>query len=268
MKIAVTATGPSLEDQVEARFGRCAYFLIIDSDTMEFEAVENPNIALGGGAGIQSAQMMAERGVETVLTGNCGPNAFSTFGAVGIQVIVDVSGIVRQVVEQFKTGAFSASSGPSVQSHFGMGGGGGRGMGGGGGRGMGGGGGRGMGRGMGMGAASTDPSSAPAGMPQQAGGQMSKEQELEMLKTQAQATGDQLRGISGRINELKKEGGAFALIAVVDLESCSACGICMDVCPADAITVEKIVQIDAGRCTGCARCVAECPQSALSLQKA
>lgn len=52
MKIAVTATGPSLDSQVEARFGRCAYFLIIDTETMLFEGIENPNIALGGGAGI------------------------------------------------------------------------------------------------------------------------------------------------------------------------------------------------------------------------
>ena len=81
MKIAVTSTGPTLDDMMEARFGRCAYFLIIDLDALEFEAVENPNIALGGGPGIQSAQLMAEKGISTVLTGNCGPNAFQTFGA-------------------------------------------------------------------------------------------------------------------------------------------------------------------------------------------
>ena len=64
----------ALNDSAEARFGRCAYFLIIDTDTMQFEAMENPNLALGGGAGIQSAQLMSEKGVKTVLTGNCGPN--------------------------------------------------------------------------------------------------------------------------------------------------------------------------------------------------
>ena len=141
MKIAVTATGPTLDDTVEARFGRCPYFLIIDPDTLEFEAVENPNIALGGGAGIQSAQLMANKDVSTVLTGNCGPNAFQTFGAAGIQVITGVGGQVRQAVEQYKSGALSASATPNVQSHSGMG------MG----RGMGGGGGRGGGRGRGGG---------------------------------------------------------------------------------------------------------------------
>jgi len=106
MKIAVTSTGPSLDDNVEARFGRCAYFLIIDTDTMQYEAIENPNIALGGGAGIQSAQLMSQKGVTTVLTGNCGPNAFNVFGQAQIQVIVGVSGQVRSAVEQFKAGVF------------------------------------------------------------------------------------------------------------------------------------------------------------------
>ncbi|MBN1382168.1 MAG: NifB/NifX family molybdenum-iron cluster-binding protein [Deltaproteobacteria bacterium] len=147
MKIAITSSGPSLDDHVEARFGRCPYFLVIDPDTMEFEPIQNPNISLGGGAGIQSAQMLANKDVKVVLTGNCGPNAFQTFGAAGIQVITGVSGQVRKAAQMFKSGELSGASAPSVQSHFGMGGGrgGGRGMGGGG-RGMGGGG-RGMGRG-------------------------------------------------------------------------------------------------------------------------
>jgi len=171
MKIAVTSTGPTLDDNVEARFGRCPYFLIIDTDTMQYEAIENPNIAIGGGAGIQSAQLMSEKGVTTVLTGNCGPNAFNVFGQAGIQVIVGVSGPVRNAVEQFKAAAFSSASGPNVASHFGasatpagpeptgqpttdpVGQGGGMGLGMGGGRGMGRGmgGGRGMGKGMGRG---------------------------------------------------------------------------------------------------------------------
>lgn len=109
MKIAVTASGPTLDDQVDPRFGRCVYFLIVETDTMEFEALENANIAVGGGAGIQSGQLMADRDVKAVLTGNCGPNAFQTLGAAGIEVIVGVSGVVRQAIEQFKSGAFSAA---------------------------------------------------------------------------------------------------------------------------------------------------------------
>lgn len=158
MKIAITSTGPTLDDAVETRFGRCAYFLIIDPNTMEFEAIANPNITLGGGAGIQSAQLMADKGVSVVLTGNCGPNAFKTFGAAGIQVITAVNGQVRQAVQQYTAGALADTTPSNVQSQSSpsMGGGiarvggMGRGMGGGGGmgRGMGGGGGKGCGRGL------------------------------------------------------------------------------------------------------------------------
>ena len=124
MKIAVTAKGKTLDDQVDPRFGRCPYFLVVDTDTMDFEALENSNAVLGGGAGIQSGQLMAEHDVKVVLTGNCGPNAFQTLGAADIQVIVGVGGIVRQAVGQFTSGALSSASDPNVASHFGMGGGG------------------------------------------------------------------------------------------------------------------------------------------------
>ena len=87
MKIAISSTGPNLDDAVESRFGRCACFIVIDPDTMAFDVLANPNINQGGGAGVQSAQLMAEKGVSVVLTGNCGPNAFQTFGAAGIRVI-------------------------------------------------------------------------------------------------------------------------------------------------------------------------------------
>ncbi len=135
MKIAISTNGPTLDDQVEMRFGRCAFFVILDPQTMEFEAVENPNIVAGGGAGIQSAQMMADKDVTVILTGNCGPNAFRTFGAAGIQVITGVSGTVRDAVEQYNAGKLKPTEEPNVTSHFGMGGG--QGMGRGSGRGMG-----------------------------------------------------------------------------------------------------------------------------------
>ncbi len=141
MKIVVTSQGRSLDDPVDPRFGRCPIFLVIDPQTLDFEAVPNPNLELGAGAGIQSAQLMADRGVTVVLTGNCGPNAFSTFGAAGIEVITGVSGTAREAVEAYKAGRLNKASAPNVPSHFGTGGGRGGGMGGGrGGGGMGGGG--------------------------------------------------------------------------------------------------------------------------------
>ncbi|MBC8200381.1 MAG: NifB/NifX family molybdenum-iron cluster-binding protein [Desulfobacteraceae bacterium] len=200
MKIAVTSTGPALDDTMEARFGRCAYFLIIDLDTMEFEAVENPNIALGGGAGIQSAQLMADKGVSTVLTGNCGPNAFQTFGAAKIQVITGVSGQVRQAVEQYKSGALASTTTPNVQNHFGMGMGGGRGMGGGGGRGMGGGGGMGMGGGSGMGRGMGASALAGSGQPEPTA--LSEE---KRLKDQVNELRKQVETLQSSINALEKK---------------------------------------------------------------
>ncbi len=197
MKIAVTSTGPTLDDMMEARFGRCAYFLIIDLDTMEFEAVENPNIALGGGAGIQSAQLMAEKGVSTVLTGNCGPNAFQTFGAANIQVITGVSGQVRQAVEQYKSGALASTATPNVQSHFGMGTGGGMGTG----RGMGMGGGRGMGGGGGMGMGGRMGTSTLAGAAQPEPTALSEE---KSLKDQVNELRKQIETLQSSINALKK----------------------------------------------------------------
>jgi len=120
MKIAITATAPTLDSNIDPRFGRCAYFLIVDSDTMQLEAIDNANNALGGGAGIQSAQMVAEQDVKTVVTGNCGPNAFSVFAQADIQVVTGVAGKVRDVIEQLKSGKLNSADGPNVQSHFGM----------------------------------------------------------------------------------------------------------------------------------------------------
>ena len=175
---------------------------------MNVESLENPNLALGGGAGIQSAQLLANYEVEVVLTGNCGPNAFATLNAAGIEVIVGASGVVRQVVEGYKQGAFSGTSQANVASHFGMSsttgyspaavGMAGGGMGGGGGGGMGRGQGRGMGRGMGMGGGMVPPvnSTTPA---------QSSEQELETLKIQAQSMAEQLSTIQQRIGDLEKK---------------------------------------------------------------
>jgi predicted Fe-Mo cluster-binding NifX family protein len=121
MKVAVTSGEPSLDAAVDPRFGRCACFLIVETDDLTFEAVENPNVSLGGGAGIQSAQLMSEKGVAFVLTGNCGPNAFRTLAAAGVEVITGCSGTVREVVAEFRAGGLTTTGGPNVAGHFGMG---------------------------------------------------------------------------------------------------------------------------------------------------
>ncbi len=121
MKIAVTSTGASLEAAIDPRFGRCAYFVMVETDDMTFEAIDNQNSQLGGGAGIQSAQLVARNKVEAVLTGNCGPNAHQTLSAAGIDVIVGCNGTVSQIVKRFKSGELRPAAAPNVDSHAGMG---------------------------------------------------------------------------------------------------------------------------------------------------
>lgn len=120
MKICVTSQGKNLESEVDPRFGRCGYFIIVNSETMEFDAVENTNAQGMGGVGIQSAQTISEKGVQMVITGNVGPNAFQTLNAAGIDVITGVSGIVKDAIEKVKTGSLKPTGGPNVGSKFGM----------------------------------------------------------------------------------------------------------------------------------------------------
>ena len=121
MKIAITSQGTDLNAEVDFRFGRCQYFIIYDTETDNLESLENPGISAGGGAGIQTAQTISDKGVEAVLTGNVGPNAFQTLSAAGIKIYAGISGKVSEVVEQFKSGSLKLYEAPTVESHFGMG---------------------------------------------------------------------------------------------------------------------------------------------------
>lgn len=139
MKIAVTSTGPSLDAPVEPRFGRCPWFLVGETDTMQFGTVENSSAALG--AGIQTGQTMAKLGVTHVPPAIADPTPFRRSPPQGCRV-TGCSGMVRDAIERFRSGSMTASAGANVM-HYGMGGTGGNDMSRGGGHGMGGG--RGMG---------------------------------------------------------------------------------------------------------------------------
>ncbi len=145
MKIAVSSSGKDLDSLIDPRFGRCPYFLMVETDDMSFEVFDNQSMASGGGAGIQSAQFISSKGAKAVITGNCGPNAVKTLAAAGIEVFLGNTGIVREVLQKFKNGELTSTnlanapeySGLAGRKSFN--------------RGMGAGGQRGMGRGRGMG---------------------------------------------------------------------------------------------------------------------
>jgi predicted Fe-Mo cluster-binding NifX family protein len=225
MKVAVSSSGKELDSQIDPRFGRCAYFIICDTDDMNFEAFKNESAMLGGGAGIQSAQFVASKGAGAVITGNCGPNAVRTLEAAGIRLFAGESGTVKQAVERFKNNELKVTQEANVPDHFGMRGGApssqqgfggtgpvqsfGRGMGMGGGRGMGRGmgmgGGKGMGRGMGMGVGRgmNIPGSNEQGEASQK--TLSKDQELGLLRRQSEELLRHVEDIQARIKKLQEE---------------------------------------------------------------
>ena len=99
MKIAISATDRSLDAEVDPRFGRCTYFIVVDPETMEFEVIDNSGAMAAGGAGVSAAQAVVDKNVQALLTGNCGPNAYQVLSSAGIQLITGVSGKIRDVAE-------------------------------------------------------------------------------------------------------------------------------------------------------------------------
>jgi len=120
MKIAITSSGDNLDSQMDPRFGRCQYFLIVDPDTMDFEAMLNESAMASGGAVIQAAQTIVNVGINAVITGNVGPNAFEVLSAAGIETMTGASGTVRHALELYKSGSLQSAAGATVGSHAGM----------------------------------------------------------------------------------------------------------------------------------------------------
>jgi len=187
MKIAITASGSDLQAQIYPRFGRAQYFIFIDPDTMDFEAIENASVAAAHGAGIQSGQLMSSKGVTAIITGSVGPNAYQTLSAAGIQIFQTSGGTVAQVIDAYKNGQLQPliRAGPAHAGTGGMGAG------------------RGMGRGMGMGrdmagGAGFTPQASPDAA-------LTKEQEVQKLKSDAEMLAQQLQAIKKRIDELEKQ---------------------------------------------------------------
>jgi predicted Fe-Mo cluster-binding NifX family protein len=195
LKVAVSSTGPNLDATVSPRFGRCPYFVIVETATMGYEAIPNSSAGSPSGAGIAAAQEMASRGVGAVLTGRFGPNASQVLSQVGVKMVMGASGTVRQAVEAYMNGDLNEA--PSIPANPGMGYD--RGMGGGrgarGGRGMG----RGMGIGMGFRAPYTaqQPGYEPPPVP------TGRDEEKEMLKRHLTDLELQLKEVKKRLEEFK-----------------------------------------------------------------
>lgn len=182
MRIVVSAQGDTLESPTSPVFGRCPTYVFVDSETMSFEAAPNPAMSQGGGAGIQAAQFVVERGAQAVLTGNLGPNAYDVLAAAGIPRYLVPEGTVRQAVEAFKAGRLKPMDGANVVAHAGMRGG----------RRMG------MGRGRGPGMAGVTPSTPPE-PPAERGS------ELEALRETLKGLRQQLAETMERIERLEAE---------------------------------------------------------------
>jgi predicted Fe-Mo cluster-binding NifX family protein len=122
MSIAISAKGPGFDSMVDKRFGRCACFVLVGPDGKELESIANPSIGASGGAGIQTAQFMVDKGVNTVLVGNIGPNAIGILKAAGVDVYVGAQGKVSETLELYQQGKLKLVTESTAPRHSGLGG--------------------------------------------------------------------------------------------------------------------------------------------------
>lgn len=104
MKLAISTASPQINAEIDARFGRCTYFVVIDTATRAWEALPNPAASAGGGAGTQAVQFLANQGVSAVVGPHFGPNAFTALEAAGIQIYSADSGRADELLEDFVAG--------------------------------------------------------------------------------------------------------------------------------------------------------------------
>jgi predicted Fe-Mo cluster-binding NifX family protein len=119
MKLAISSEGSSHESPVDPRFGRAKWFMIFDTDSRAFEAVDNESAAGAmQGAGIKAAESLADHGIGTVITGHCGPKAFQALRQAGIEVVVNAEGSVAEAVNRYLAGELKPTDGPDVDGHW------------------------------------------------------------------------------------------------------------------------------------------------------
>lgn len=105
MKIILSTTSPDIETQLDPRFGRGAYFLIVDSETLNWRAMPNPSYSSSGGAGVLAAQFVTNERADVVLSGSFGPNAVSALKQAGIKLYqFGTCRTAREALDQWKAG--------------------------------------------------------------------------------------------------------------------------------------------------------------------
>jgi predicted Fe-Mo cluster-binding NifX family protein len=119
MKIAITTNGTDLQSSLDPRFGRCPFFLLVDSETLECEAKPNPGASAGGGAGIKAAQALTGLGAGALITGQCGPNAYQILEAAGLKIMQAPVVSARKAIEMYKQGDLASINVPG-EEHQGM----------------------------------------------------------------------------------------------------------------------------------------------------
>lgn len=198
MRVVITANGTELDAQASPVFGRCPVYVFVDTETMQFEGLENPGVAAPSGAGIQAAQFVIECGAQAVVTGNVGPNAYGVFQASRVPVYLFGGGTVQEAVEAYVARRLEPVGGANVPAYSGMG------------RGMGRG--RGRGRGMGMGRrgwSAAAPMAPTSGVASDEAGDVtpptSQGEEVAALRKTAQELREQLTGVQERLEQLKDE---------------------------------------------------------------
>ena len=100
MKIAITSTGNNLQSNIDPRFGRCAYFVIYDTQTKGIEFIPNPNLNATEGAGPASVQLVASRNIEKVVSGEFGMKIKPLFDSLKVQmIVVKEAKTIEQIIE-------------------------------------------------------------------------------------------------------------------------------------------------------------------------
>lgn len=119
MKYAVTSQGLDLAAQVDPRFGRARFFLVVDPATGQQTVVNNEaGMNAAQGAGIQAVQTLANLGVQAVVTGHVGPKAWTALQAAKISVYAANGGTVEQAMNAFMAKQLQPVASPNVQGHW------------------------------------------------------------------------------------------------------------------------------------------------------